>query len=89
MIEPAHILQPDVTPERVRKFVDMCLKYTRYDYSGIQRRCPRWKRSALLQACTDRLALSVATDLQCDEGIKVSTVPAERAEPTLYPSRNG
>ena len=27
MIAPAHILQPDVSPERVKKFIELCLKY--------------------------------------------------------------
>ena len=27
MIAPAHILQPDVSPERVKTFIDLCLKH--------------------------------------------------------------
>lgn len=30
MIAPAHILQVDVSPERVKKFVELCLKYGKY-----------------------------------------------------------
>ena len=30
MIAPAHILQNDVKPERVRKFVELCLKHSNY-----------------------------------------------------------
>lgn len=30
MISPAHILQADVSPERVKKFVELCLKYGKY-----------------------------------------------------------
>ena len=30
MISPAHIIQPDVTPERVEKFIELCLKHGKY-----------------------------------------------------------
>jgi uroporphyrinogen decarboxylase len=30
MISPAHILQNDVSPERVEKFIELCLKYGKY-----------------------------------------------------------
>jgi len=30
MISPAHILQPDVSPERVEKFVELCQRYGKY-----------------------------------------------------------
>ncbi len=31
MISPAHIIQADVTPERVGKFIGLCLEYGRYE----------------------------------------------------------
>ena len=31
MIAPAHIIQADVSPERVEKFIELCLKHGRYD----------------------------------------------------------
>jgi len=31
MISPAHIIQADVTPERVETFVALCKRYGRYD----------------------------------------------------------
>mgnify|MGYP005856154923 CR=1 FL=1 len=30
MIAPAHILQPDVTPERVETFIELCMKHGKY-----------------------------------------------------------
>lgn len=30
MISPAHIIQPDVTPDRVELFIDLCKKYSKY-----------------------------------------------------------
>jgi len=31
MISPAHIIQADVSPERVEKFIELCKKHGRYD----------------------------------------------------------
>jgi len=31
MIAPAHIIQADVSPQRVEKFIELCLKHGRYD----------------------------------------------------------
>lgn len=31
MIAPAHIIQNDVSPERVKKFIDLCVKHGNYD----------------------------------------------------------
>jgi uroporphyrinogen decarboxylase len=31
MISPAHIIQPDVSPERVEKFIELCLKHGKYE----------------------------------------------------------
>lgn len=31
MIAPAHIIQNDVSPERVEKFISLCMKYGKYD----------------------------------------------------------
>ena len=30
MIAPAHIIQNDVAPERVEKFISLCLKHSKY-----------------------------------------------------------
>lgn len=34
MISPAHILQSDVAPARVKKFIELCFKHGRYGVNG-------------------------------------------------------